>query len=255
MKLPFKVKSLDEIQEPLRGAYSQVGDEFVLSVDGIPNPDELSSKLRSANAEAANRRKQLESWEKLGKTPEEIEALLVEQKRLEDEKAAKEGNFEKLKQQLLESHQKEKETLAAQANNYRSLLENFMIESSAVSAIAAEKGVPELLMPHIRSRTKVIEKDGKFGLSVVDEKGEIRYDSKGEPMTISALVSEMKQNQVFGRAFDGTQQGGSGAPPKSGNGSGGGGGNGALKRSQMSAPDRAAYIREHGQQAYLQLPK
>ena len=47
-------------------------------------------------------------------------------------------------------------------------------------------------------------------------------------------------------------------PRAEGSGAGGhkpGGGGGSLKRSEMSSSDKADYIRKHGQQAYLKLPK
>jgi hypothetical protein len=57
----------------------------------------------------------------------------------------------------------------------------------------------------------VIEEDGDFKVQVVDASGNPRVNGKGEFLSIADLVGEMRQSEVFGRAFEPTGTTGSGA--------------------------------------------
>lgn len=248
-KLPFTVKTLDLVPEAHRDAYIPSGDGFKLDIDG-PDPEELRGNLTRANREAADRRKALESWEKLGKTPEEIAELVAAQKTKEEKDAEAKGEWERLKTQLNESHANALKEKDGEVGKYKTSFERYLVESQATAAIAQLKGVPELLMPHISSRTRVEEKDGNFTTVVVGDDGKVRYDDKGNPLTISGLVAEMKASPVYGRAFEGENQGGAGARSNAG-------GNTqtfTTKRSSMTPVEKAAFIAENGSDAYLKLP-
>src|SRR6185295_13735277 len=118
-------------------------------------------------------------------------------------------------------------------------LENHLVGSEAIRAIAEEKGEPELLLHHVRAHVKMVEKDGKFTHQVVGPDGTPRVDGQGNPISIKALVVELKKEPKFARAFDGVGHSGSGARP-------GGGGGGALPagtkpRSQMTITEKTAF--------------
>ncbi|MEG8137751.1 hypothetical protein DZD37_01150, partial [Acinetobacter baumannii] len=81
----------------------------------------------------------------------------------------------------------------------------------------------------------------------VDANGDVLFGKDGKtPLTPVEWAESLKETapHLFPRA--------------EGSGAGGhkpGGGGGSLKRSEMSSSDKADYIRKHGQQAYLKLPK
>lgn len=113
-------------------------------------------------------------------------------------------------------------------SHYQSALHTMVLKNEALSAIASEKGLPDLLMPFIQTQVKVNEVEGKFTVVVLDEKGEPRYSGlTGAPMTVSELVKGMKADPKYGRLFESEVPGGGGMPPGAGRrvpGPNGGGG-------------------------------
>ncbi|HNU83924.1 MAG TPA: hypothetical protein PKO05_10875, partial [Thermoanaerobaculia bacterium] len=111
--------------------------------------------------------------------------------------------------------------------------------AEAVRAIAAAKGDPDLLLPHVLASVEVVEEGDEFVARVLDpkERGKHRFDSKGEYMTISELVTADLRER-FPRAFEGSGTGGSGAT-----GSAGSEGGGAIVLSLDQAKDPATYRR------------
>lgn len=108
----------------------------------------------------------------------------------------------------------------------------------------------DLLLPHVRTHTRVKEVDGKFYVEVIDKDGNARIaDGKGTPMTIQGLVAEMRGSDTFGRAFEGSGNSGSGKQP------GHGGGGAAKKKSDFkSEKERAQWVEANGLAAYNALP-
>lgn len=178
----------------------------------------LKAALSRANREAADRRKQLEAWNKLERSPDEIAELLEAQRAAELQKAEKAGEWDKLKAQLNASHEATVTKLNGEIAASKRAIEKHLIDSQATAAIAAAKGVPELLLPLVQQQVRMVEKDGSFSVQVVDTKGELRINGKGDPLSITDLVAEMRASEVYGRAFDGTGHTGGGTPPVNGNG-------------------------------------
>lgn len=249
MALELTVDNLENVQENLRNLYIEKDGKYQLDVSGIEDTGGLKSALDKEREAHKRLEKATKSWEKLGKTPEEIAEILQAHEDAEKVKAEKAGDWEKLKAQMNDSHAKAIAEKDTQLSNMRKALEANLIDAQATAAIAAAKGVPELLLPHVKSHVKVVENDGNYTVAVVDAKGDPRIDGKGEPLTIADLVAEMKQSEIFGRAFEGTGQTGSGKLPTNA------GGGTTLKRSQMTPKQRTEYMSEHGQAAYLTLPK
>jgi hypothetical protein len=248
--LKLTVDSLDAIDEPLRSLYEENEGKFRLKVDGVEDTSGLRSALEKERKAARDLEKRVKKWEALGKSEEEIQALLSAAEQAEHEKASKAGEWEKLRAQMNEKHEAALRAEADKSTKMRATLERYLVDAAATTAIAAAKGVPELLLPHVQRHVKVVEEDGDFVARVVDAKGDPRVNSKGEHMTISDLVGEMRQSEVFGRAFESSGNAGSGKQP--GNGAGGAG---ATRKSDFkSEKDRAAYVEKHGVEAYRNLP-
>lgn len=218
------------------------------------NSEELASlraALQRANRESADRRKKLEAWDRLERSPEELAELLEAQRKAEEDKATKAGEWDKLRAQLSANHEAVVSKLNEQLATERKARERYLIDSQATAAIAAAKGVPELLLPIVQRQLRVQEKDGSFVLEVVDASGQPRVSgTKGDPMSISDLVAEMRASEVYGRAFDGAGQSGGGTQPVNG---GGVSPKVSYDDLQKDRRARAAFIEQHGAEAYFKL--
>lgn len=91
------------------------------------------------------------------------------------------------------------------------------VSDVASRAITRAKGSPDLLLPLVERRCKVIEEDGRYVVRVVDTQGDIRGDGKGGWLTVEGLIDEMKSQEMYARAFDSETPGGGGSSPGSGN--------------------------------------
>lgn len=253
MALKLTVDSVEGLDDATKALYQQKDGKFVLDVDGIEDTSALKGALQKERKAAETAAKQVKRYEALGKTPEEIEELLAAHAKAEEKKATDAGEWDKLRAQMNEKHQVElrqkDETLA----QMRQRLQGELIDSRAVAAIAAAKGIPDLLLPHVQRHVKV---DDNYNVVVVDAKGDPRVNGKGEPLSISDLVSEMKQSDIFGRAFEGSGQSGSGMQPTNG------GGNPQITvkyedlqgESRTQREKRTAFIQAYGLAAYQALP-
>lgn len=254
MALKAIVDSLDSINEAVRGEYREgTADEglegkFVLAVEGVNGYAlENVSGLKSALGKERTAREKLESDvvkfkdldpDKARQALTELEELKALDPNKEADKIAN-SKFEAAKAQLLEKHRGELEAATGEITNLRSTVENLLIDQVATSALAAEKGSVDLLLPHVKNSTKVKQVDGKFVVEVVDREGNARIaDSNGNPMTIKDLVAEMKASDTFSRAFEASGQTGSGMNP------GGGGGAPSSKKGDFggSREDRKSAI-------------
>ena len=234
MSLALHRENLDGLDAAFHALYKQGTDgKFHLEVEGMEDTSALKSALQKERDNAKKSADLVKSWQALGKTPEEISELLKaqddlqkKQEELERSEALKKGEYQKVldgeakkREQMAAKHQAEVEALRTEAGRYRGLLETNLIESQAVAAIAAAKGVPELLLPHLRGRVKVLEQDGKFNLQILDAAGNpMVADASGTPATFKHLVDSFKADPIFGRAFEGS---GASGPGGSGNPGGG----------------------------------
>lgn len=250
-KLKLVVDSLDDLEETSRGLYVEKDGRYHLDVDGIEDTSGLKSALQKERKDREAKEKQVKSWERLGKTPEEIEELLEAQRKAEEDKATKAGEWDKLRAQMNDKHQQELKAREDKLSAMQGALSKHLVDAAATSAIAAEKGVPDLLLPHVQRHVRVVEEDGEYVVKVVDAKGDPRVDGKGNPLSITDLVKEMKGSEIFGRAFEASGQSGSGKQP----GNDGSRGPGASKpRSKMSLEEKAEFIAANGEEAYQALP-
>jgi multidrug efflux pump subunit AcrA (membrane-fusion protein) len=259
MALKLIIDRLDDVDESLRSLYEEKDGKFHLNVDGIEDNTQIKADLRKANKEAADRRRELEAWKKSGKSPEEIEELIAAAARLEEEKLKGAGDWDKLKAQMNEKHEQALRakdaviaTKDAEVSAMRKSLERHLIKAQATAEIAANKGEPELLLPVVERFMRVNEDNGNYSTQIVDEKGDPRVDAKGNPLSLSALMTELRANEKYGRAFEGSGHSGGGMPP--GNGSGGGIPQNKRRSDFKSEKERAAFVDEHGIAAYQGLP-
>ncbi|RZL39236.1 MAG: hypothetical protein EOP35_04155 [Rubrivivax sp.] len=240
--LAFTVDSLDGIAEAQRPLYKESNGKFVLDVDGYEDPVGLKSALQAERNNAKTATQQVAAWKALGKTPEEIQALVESAAQAERDKLTKGGEWDKLKLQMTEQHTVELGKKDERIKTLTTSLERRLIDADATAAIAAAKGVPALLLPHVRASVRVIEDGGDFKVQVVDAAGNPRVNGKGEFLSIADLVGEMRQSDVYGRAFEPTGTTGGGSQQ-----GGGGGGSKTIKQAAFDAlgpKDRAKKMAE-----------
>lgn len=105
----------------------------------------------------------------------------------------------------------------AKVEKMKGSLEKYLRDGAAAQALAGANVVsPDLLMPHVQSQVKVLQNGDDFIAAVVDAEGNTRINSKGSPMTVAELVTEMKANPMFAPAFKSDTKAGGGKEPGSG---------------------------------------
>lgn len=98
----------------------------------------------------------------------------------------------------------------------RNSLSNSLISDKATAALAKHKGSVDLLLPHVKSKAEVVrEEDGSYSVRVLDNDGSHRSNGSGGWMGIDELVTEMKGQDAFARAFESETPSGSGSSPGS----------------------------------------
>lgn len=198
--------------------------------------DERDAILRNrdtALAEAKRAKAALSKFE--GIDPDEYRELKAAAEKAEQDRLAAEGDFKSLEKQLIDRHNTELEAKEQRIATVMSALEKRLIDADAAQAIAAEKGSVRGLLPHVRPHIRVVEQEGEFVARVVDSNGNPRIeDGNGTPMSIAALVQELKQDQDLARLFDGTGSSGGGASKSA---AGGGG-----AKQTIAAGDSGAFL-------------
>lgn len=208
--------------------------------------------LNKANKEAKERRLALKELEENGLSIEEAVNLKKRLEEEEREKAVKKGDIEKIKEQLTSSFEKEKGELMTKVERMQKSLYENLVSAKANEAISEAGGVPKLLMPFVQKYAQVQEEDGKYAVRILDDDGEVRFNSRGDYMTINDYVAELRSDEVFGRAFMVDFKSGGGSKP---NGATGGKSGKITNRSKMTTAQKIEYIRENGQDGYLALPE
>lgn len=242
-----KVANLDGVPAEYQGFYSKGADEtFVLN----PVAKELAEDKAKLAKALDNERKstksatgELDKWKNLGLTPDEIKAIADKAVKDREEQELAKGNFEAVKKQMLEQHEKEKLSLVADKDKMFGAVKKNLITAAAVAEIAAANGIPELLLPHIENKVNVTQEGEEFKVHILDKDGKPRVNAKGEDLTIKDLVSELKEHATFSHAFKGSGASGSGA---SGGNSNNNNSTQTKLHKDMTAADKSAYIKEHG---------
>ena len=206
--------------------------------------------LNKANKEAKERRLALKELEENGLSIEEAVSLKKRLEEEEREKAVKKGDIEKIKEQLTTSFDKERKEMGTKVERMQKSLYEYLVSAKANEAINEAGGVPKLLMPFVQKYAQVQEEDGKYAVRILDDEGEVRFNTKGDYMTIHDYVDELRGDEVFGRAFEVNVKSGSGSKQSSGSKPH----SAPMNRSKMTVAQKTEYIGEHGQDAYLKLP-
>lgn len=250
LKLKVTADEWGSLDEGIKGLYEEKDGGYVLSIDGLEDTNGLKSALEKERKARSEYEKAVRKYEGLGKSPDEIAELVRLQEEAEKNKLEQKGEWDKLKAQLIENHKKELASRDEAVQKMKETLESYLVDAAATEAIASARGIPQLLLPHVKASVKVVEEDGKYLVRVVGKDGTPRMNSKGEFIGIKDLVSEMRDSDIFARAFEGTGASGGGFSP---NQSAPRGGTFVLSRADAKDPMKYRAAREAAQKAGQEL--
>ncbi len=157
----------------------------------------------------------------LGSDVPSIQAKIEELKsELADAKKGKDTppvDIEKIKAEIAKAHAAELVAKDRTLEGLNSQLHRVLVTNALTTAVMAEKGNPDLLMPMLAGRVKAaVGEDGEMGVYVMDAAGDRRYSGvSGKEMTIPELVAEIKADGRYAGAFESETKGGSGMLPGS----------------------------------------
>jgi len=206
--------------------------EFLKSI-GIDD-EEMSNKLikHSTDDEAGLVNKRDELLGKIttyksklegfdGVDAEKYREMVTKLEAIAEAEDLKNGDFEKIRLKMLEDFEKKEGVSSATITKLMGKIESLMIDSEVVKAIADAKGNSDLLMPLLKQRIKVVDKDGEMVVKVNEINGDPAVNDKGEPLSIINLVEKFKSDEKFAGAFDSSGLSGGGGSNNDGTGSGG----------------------------------
>lgn len=171
MAIPYVTDTLDSIPEAFRGEYAEKDGKYTLAVDGIPDtPPNLKSALEKERAARKTLEKTAADWQKLGKSPEEIAAVLASA----GESAAKSASFDAVLKQHKESFAIEKAALLADRDaahkSEHDALKNATLHAALSAAKATREGL-DLLTERLGERIKIETVGGKRVVTITDDDG------------------------------------------------------------------------------------
>lgn len=205
--MKFFIKSLDEVEENLRGLYKPCEGGFSLDVDVKEHP-EFQAVLKNKNDILEEKRIEAEKRRA-------AEAILDEENRKKSEANAKtREDFEKVLADERAHHAKQiEEMTAAQTEAKERLNKNILGGALDKLASALSGDDAELIKPHLASRLTTVEVDGELRIMVNGK------DGKPSGLTVEQLEADIRNDKMFAALVKGRGSSGSGLQ-SSGNGHG-----------------------------------
>ena len=141
------------------------------------------------NAILAKTKSQLEKkysskYEELG-DPEQLREIVATHQKVQQEQALKRGEFDRIIQELAAKKD-------AEIQKRDRVIESFKVETPIVDAAARYRAVnPDQVKALIRNQVRL----GAEGeVEVLDEKGSVRYDDSGKPVSVDSFVQSWLQS-------------------------------------------------------------
>ena len=148
-------------------------------------------------------------------------------------------------QKLISDKETEFNTKLSESENRfkNKLIEMEIAKIGASSDVVNEKAL-SILIDAVKSGATL--EDGEIVYK--DEKGATLRNPAGRPLSIAERMAAFKSDTNNSFLFKPTSNGGGGTHNS-------GGSSGSKKRSEMSHAEKGKFIQEHGEEAYLKLPK
>lgn len=270
MALKAILDSLEGVSDEIKSHYEEKDGKFYLKVTAVggwalEDVTGLRNTVATTRKEREEAKEALKQWEALGVSADEAESLIERGKRLDTmdpEKDApklarelfdswKEGELKKIQV----AHKKEIEKMEGTNRTLSEQLEEEIIDARVLQAIVKAGGRPKGLTHLVKSQVRITQgSNGRLVAEVIDPSTKApRPGSGGNSMSLDELVAELKEDPELMGNFDGQVKPGGGTPPGSGPGGAALPG-GKKKRSEMTPAEKAAFIREHGREAFHNLP-
>ena len=141
------------------------------------------------NAILAKTKSQLEKkyvskYEELG-DPEQLREIVSQHQKIQQEQQLKRGEFDRVIQELAAKKD-------AEIQKRDRVIESFKVETPIVDAAARYRAVnPEQVKALIRNQVR-LSPEGE--VEVLDEKGVVRYDDSGKPVSVDSFVQSWLQS-------------------------------------------------------------
>lgn len=255
MALKVEVENLDGIAESLHEHYTK-GDDgtYRLDYEGAPDISGLKSALEKERRNVKGLKTDIAVFD--GFKAEDLQELKDKQLDLDElERLRKDGGTSKEKideivntrvQAMVDEHEtvntKNSETIAGLRGRLSKLMVDDVVLKAAVKAGAVETATGDIIR-RARDVFKVVDDELK------PMKGDdVIYGKDGvSPLSVDDWITDLATNA--GHLFKPSSGGGA-----ANEGNGGGAGGVKTKADLATSADKAKYIGEHGQAAYLELP-
>lgn len=247
MALPLIVDSLDTIDEPQRALYIETDGKFRLDIDGYEDPKGLKSALQSERDAAKTAKQELNQFKQQfdGVDIEKIKELAIKTKQDEMTRLLADGKIDEVIAQKTDLMRSDYEQKLSEQTSRAQTLEGKVL-NGFIATCAAQAGVqPEAIDLVNMLAQSQFKLDANGDPVAVNTQGEVINGKDGKtPLSITDWLASLRESKPL---LWGAPQG-SGAQ-------GNKGGSQNLKRGSMSAEDKADFIKTHGRETFLQLPK
>jgi hypothetical protein len=123
-------------------------------------------------------------YEELG-DPEELKTIVSNYQKVQQENQLKRGEFDKVIQELASKKD-------AEIQKRDKIIESFKVETPIVDAAARYRAVnPDQVKALVRNHVR-LNQEGE--VEVLDEKGVVRYDDSGKPVSVDSFVQSWLQS-------------------------------------------------------------
>lgn len=168
-------------------------EQNIGNIEGTEPSNETQATVKTftqeeVNAILAKTKSQLEKkysskYEELG-DPEQLKQIVTEHQKIQQEQQLKRGEFDRVIQELAAKKD-------AEIQKRDRVIESFKVETPIVDAAARYRAVnPEQVKALIRNQVRL----GAEGeVEVLDEKGSVRYDDSGKPVSVDSFVQSWLQ--------------------------------------------------------------
>lgn len=257
MALPLTTDSLDSLDESVRNLYVEEDGKFRLDIDGYEDPAGLKNALKSEREAAKDAKQKLTAAKEFqaqfeGLDIEAVKGLLAKASQDEETRLIAEGKIDEVFNRRTERFRSDvdKQLKAKDDEIGRHVEANKKLAgralSDAVLQAASKAGALPEAMEDIVQRARAagwtVNEDGDV-VAMDGDEPVLGKDGK-TPLTPSEWAESLRESapHLWPRAQGAGQTGDRGAK-------------GTKKRSDMTPEEMAAYIKEHGREAYLKLPK
>jgi hypothetical protein len=221
MALALTVDAIDSVPEAQRALYVEKEGKYHLDVDGLPDVSGLKTALEKERAANKANAKDIAAWKGLGKSADEIAALVAEKEAAAEEALKKAGKHDQILAdklaQAARERKEEADALRAERDAANADARQAIVETRVTTALTKAKATQEgldLLAERLGKRIKVEMVNGKRVTSIMQADGETPMigSEKDGSANFDDLVKEAVK--TYPSLFEGTGAGGSGTDQK-----------------------------------------